>query len=196
MKFQFFLKFQFFVFFRHVISGQTRGCLQLAGCYHHEFTNHLDHLKIYKQKLISLNLAEYWWSWSDLKLGLENDLKVIWKSQIRSDWIRSYIQNAIWSKIKFDEVILIWSQIMEKVIWQYSKIQCPKNLKRHSRLGVDNSTLRREAHHDTNLQMKMRKNMYRPPSKFQNFHHALLRPSIIRVISWFLDSKIEIEITQ
>ena len=51
-----------------------------------------------------------------LKLGSEYDLKMIWKCQIRSDQIRSFFQNAIWSKIIF------WPNDLEKgkVIWPYS----------------------------------------------------------------------------
>ena len=53
-----------------------------------------------------------------LKLGLENDLEMSWKSRIRSDHffkMRSDLRSS------FDQMILILSQIiMEKVFWQYS----------------------------------------------------------------------------
>ena len=45
------------------------------------------------------------------------DLRIIWKCQIRSDHffkMRSDLRSS------FDQMILIWSKIMEKVIWQYS----------------------------------------------------------------------------
>ena len=58
-----------------------------------------------------------------LKLGSEYDLKM--SDQIRSDQIRSLFQNAIWSDLRsyFAQMILIWSQIREKVIWPYSEIK-------------------------------------------------------------------------
>ena len=53
-------------------------------------------------------------------LGIKNDLKIT--DQIRSDQIRSLLQNEIWSDLRslFDQMILIWSEIIILVIFQYS----------------------------------------------------------------------------
>ena len=54
-----------------------------------------------------------------------NDLKLIWKFQIRSNQIRSLSENAIWSDLRslFYQMILIWSKIRILVIFQYSAAQ-------------------------------------------------------------------------